>query len=302
MNRQCPGCQVFGSKVVRYGRYYRRSDARHIQRYQCKHCQRHFSSATYSDCYRQHKRRLNPRVKRLLSSAVSLRRIAVLLKVSRTTVARKLIFLANQARQQNSRLLDQVVHSDGPLTRIQFDDLLSFEHTKCKPLTVTVVVEPMRRLIIDFAIAPITASGPLAAISKAKYGKRKDLSRTSRHTLFQRLIGRVSARAEFSSDEHQHYPVLMRRWFPHAIHHQYKSIRGCVTGQGELKKTRYDPLFSINHTLAMLRANINRLVRKTWCTTKVTERLADHLAIYQQFHNQVLLVQARTTNPLPLVI
>jgi hypothetical protein len=61
-----------------------------------------------------------------------------------------------------------------------------------------------------------------------------------------------------------------------------------VTGQGELKKTTHDPLFAINHTLAMLRANINRLIRRTWCTTKKPERLIDHLWIYIRYHNTLI--------------
>ena len=295
MNRSCPGCQGNGSNVVRYGRYYRRSDARHIQRFHCKLCGLHFSNATFSDCYGQKKRRLNYRILVLLSSAMSMRRIAIVLGISRTTVARKLIFLANQARKKNQQFMDDLLQSKGQLMQIQFDDLETFEHTKCKPLTVTVVVEPDQRCLVDTAVAPIAAKGPLAEISRQKYGKREDLSRTSRQALFQRLRGRVDPCAEFSSDEHGHYPVLMRCHFPKATHHRYKSIRGCVTGQGELKKTQFDPLFSVNHTLAMLRANISRLVRRTWCTTKLRERLDDHLAIYQYYHNQVLLNPSRKT-------
>jgi hypothetical protein len=62
-----------------------------------------------------------------------------------------------------------------------------------------------------------------------------------------------------------------------------------VVGQGELKKVGRDPLFSLNHTCAMLRANLNRLFRRTWCTTKRIDRLEAHLWIYVRFHNEVLL-------------
>ncbi|MGZ3809720.1 MAG: transposase, partial [Bacteriovorax sp.] len=60
-------------------------------------------------------------------------------------------------------------------------------------------------------------------------------------------------------------------------------------GQGELKKVHYDPLFKINHTCAMLRYRINRLVRRTWCTTKKIEMLENHLQIYIAYHNKYLL-------------
>jgi len=61
-----------------------------------------------------------------------------------------------------------------------------------------------------------------------------------------------------------------------------------------IKKVGIDPLFGINHTLAMLRANISRLVRKTWCTTKKINQLANQLAIYIDYLNRVLLTVDRT--------
>ena len=69
---------------------------------------------------------------------------------------------------------------------------------------------------------------------------------------------------------------------------QYKGEKSRSYGQGELKKTKNDPLFSINHTFAMLRANINRLIRRSWCSTKKIQGLTDHLAIYAWVHNSQL--------------
>nr|MBX2884857.1 hypothetical protein [Granulosicoccus sp.] len=56
-----------------------------------------------------------------------------------------------------------------------------------------------------------------------------------------------------------------------------------------LKKIGFDPLFAINHTFAMFRANVNRLIRKTWCTTKRVDRLEDHLAIFVSVFNTGLM-------------
>jgi hypothetical protein len=39
----------------------------------------------------------------------------------------------------------------------------------------------------------------------------------------------------------------------------------------------------------MLRANISRLFRKTWNTTKNVDRLADHVALYAVYHNENLI-------------
>ena len=95
----------------------------------------------------------------------------------------------------------------------------------------------------------------------------------------------------FESDEHNFYPPVVKKYFPEAKHKRYKGGRACVAGQGELKKKKYDPLFAINHTYAMFRANINRLIRRTWNTTKEIEQLQNHLDIYCYAFNTGMIDQ-----------
>ena len=111
--------------------------------------------------------------------------------------------------------------------------------------------------------------------------------------MFKDLRTCVAPNSRFLSDQNPHYPKYVEKFFPLAKHETIKGRRGCVGGQGELKKGAFDPMFSVNHTFAMLRANICRLIRRTWCTTKKIDALADHIAIYVNFHNIVLL---RETN------
>ena len=122
-----------------------------------------------------------------------------------------------------------------------------------------------------------------------KYGPRPDQSPEARHALFEALTRTVSPTALIETDQHSHYPVLTRAHFPAATHRRYKGAKGCVTGQGEMKKLAFDPLFAINHTLAMFRDRIKRLTRRTWCTTKRADRLSDLIAIYIDYHRQKLL-------------
>jgi hypothetical protein len=42
------------------------------------------------------------------------------------------------------------------------------------------------------------------------------------------------------------------------------------------------------NTYAMMRANINRLFRRTWNTTKDPRRLRDHIDLYVWYHNSEL--------------
>jgi transposase-like protein len=272
-------------EIVAFGSFMRKSDSRKISRFKCLRCKKTFSRATSHPCYRQKKRHFNHAIGKLLSSGLSLRRLSLIFQISRTTVSRKLIFLGNQSRMklyESNRNCSQV-------ETMEFDDLETFEHTKCKPLSVTLAVESKTRRILGFSVSKMPAKGHLAEISRKKYGRRVDERQIGRHELFSEIKPFLNSHCQIKSDENPYYINDIKKFFPTSYHERFKGQRGCITGQGELKKMRFDPLFSLNHTCAMLRANINRLFRKTWCTTKRPERLSDHLAIYACFHNQVLI-------------
>ena len=129
------------------------------------------------------------------------------------------------------------------------------------------------------------AKGRLTKKSLKLYGKQYDERSKKRKELFRQLAPSIAEGAIITSDSNPYYPKDVKRHFPNCLHVTVLGKRGALTGQGELKKIQFDPLFSLNHTCAMFRANVARLIRKTWCTTKCKERLADHLAIYAIYHN-----------------
>jgi hypothetical protein len=197
---------------------------------------------------------------------------------------RKLLFLAELAKVK----LQKTNETSPKLTEVEFDDLETFEHTKCKPLSVTLMVEYKTRRILAFEVARMPANGLLAAISRRKYGVRRDERPHAREKLFTEMKSYLAPQCLIRSDSNPHYFEPVKRHFPQSFHQTIKGKRGAITGQGELKKTVYDPLFSLNHTCAMFRANINRLIRKTWCTTKRPDRLSAHIMLYALHHNERL--------------
>ena len=298
MSVNCPyeGCKSSQmnpetGRFVRIGYFYRKSDSRRVARFKCSLCRRTFSSATFSRCFRQHKRRVNYPLFKLLVSGVSQRRAARNLKIHPKTVARKLKFLARYARLDQEKLLKQI--GARAFSCFQFDELETFEHTKCKPLSVALVVEQESRKILGFEVARMPATGHLVHIARKKYGFRADERVKRLHALFERVRPVLCETVEprhlvFTSDECPRYPRVMRKYFPESKHIQVKGRKSSLGGQGELKKIGFDPLFSLNHTCAMFRANVNRLIRKTWCTTKAISGLVDHLSLYVAYHNRVL--------------
>ena len=293
---QCPFCassrhlpSPHSPHLVRHGFYYRASDSKRVARFFCVRQKKSFSHATFSPCFGQKKRRLNEPIRRLLCSGVSQRRIAKILKINRKTVIQKFLFLAREARLRNQEFLEARL-SQGSSFELQFDEMESSERSKCLPVSIPLVVEKKTRKILAFGVCEMPAKGLLAKISLQKYGPREDQRREAARKVFKTLEPWSLKLRQIESDQKPSYPSWIRAQFPDLKHRVYLGKRGCIAGQGELKKIGFDPLFDFNHTAAMLRANINRLFRRTWCTTKKKERLEDHIAIYAHYHNSVLTV------------
>lgn len=289
MRPSCPTCSLLpqyiidSRTIVRHGRFYRTSDSKSVERFLCKHCGKTFSKATLDPCFRQKKRQKNREIFEQLASGTSQRRTARLKRVNRKTVARKLIFLGLAA--------DEKLRFDNQTLRVsdfQFDDLETLEHTKLKPVSVTLAVEHPTRRILGFRVASMPAKGLLAKRSLKKYGPRRDERTKMRRELFHELSSIVAQGALIRSDSNPYYPADVKTFFPGCHHVTTLGRRGATTGQGELKKIVFDPLFSLNHTCAMFRYGVSALIRKTWCTSKKRENLRHHLSIYAAYHNQHL--------------
>ena len=291
MSIACPYCHKKNSSsesrdiIVSHGSFLRKSDQQRIYRFRCKRCFKFFSQATFHPCYYQKKRKLNSSLFELYVSGVSQRRAAFLLRVNRKTITRKFIFLGLAAKYYNSE--DR--KNFKPCVEVEFDDLETFEHSKMKPLSVIAMIESRSRRILGFKVARMPAKGLLVKRSLKKYGRRKDERGQKRRELFEELKPFIDPYALIKSDESPHYPKDVKSFFPNCEHKVFKGQRGCVVGQGELKGGGYDPLFSLNHSYAMLRANLGRLFRRTWNTTKRPERLDLNLGIYMLFHNRFLI-------------
>jgi hypothetical protein len=223
-------------------------------------------------------------LRKLLAVGISQRSASYILKIHRITVARKLVFLGIRARlkilERNKKYLFH------PLAKVHFDEMESFEHTKMKPLSIPLAVCAQTREVLDFQVCPIPAKGLLAERSRRKYGKRPDGRKEALRRLFENIHPFLQEDAEILSDKNTLYPLVLKKIEQNWVHKTTKGRRGSLVGGGELKVGGFDPLFSLNHTCAMFRAHINRLFRRTWNTTKKPERLAHHLAIYIDFHNQ----------------
>jgi transposase-like protein len=278
-------CQLHSNSINLNGTYFRKRDGRNVSMYFCRACRKHFSDATSETIYRQKRPDINERVRYQLMSGTSERRTAKLLGVNRKTIARRVVFLGIEAQKAHQMNL-----TERPKVKyVVTDEMETFEHTKCKPLSIPLVVEARSRRILSIGVAVMPAKGPLARVSRARYGFRRDDRIGVMEKMFRDTAPFLEPKVHIRSDKCPRYPSVIQKTLPGAKHLTFLSRRGCVVGYGELKATGHDPLFSLNHTAAMFRDNIKRLARRTWCTTKRPERLRHLLWIYVVFHNRFLI-------------
>ena len=281
MNPNCPRCLRPGG---RNSSYLRKCDSTKITQYRCFSCKLTWTPQTDTLEKRQRLRSINQSLGLLLVSCVSMRRCAIALRINRKTVARRIPYLAAKARLELAKLEAQNQNPER-CRAIYLDELITFEHTRCKPLAVAMAVSKERK-ILSFAVSSMPAIGKkLKEISLKKYGKRANDRKKGLATCLKAIERNVGRDTLFISDEENSYPMLISRFYPGNRHERHPSKRAVIAGQGELKEHSFDPLFSINHTFAMLRANLARLVRKTWVTTKKASRLEEMIWIYAGFHN-----------------
>ena len=283
VNKKIKCCE--GAKWHRFGTFVRPSDGKKVQRYRCSSCGRTVSDAQFSIHYRKQIRTINGQIFKLAASSTSIRRMAEIIGVHRQTISQRIDILGRQCKQKHQRLVKQ--YTD--VCAIQMDEMHTFEHTKLKPLSVPVAVCKKTRLILAVAVGKMPATGKLAKKARDKYKNRPNTRKATLQQVFEQLARTLPSTVHIDTDECIYYRKVIRRHFPRATLRQTKGLKPCVVGQGELKASRWDPLFSINHTLACLRDNVKHLARRTLCTIKRPDRLESLLAIATQFHNKKII-------------
>lgn len=288
IKNMCPQCKSI-LNVKKAGTYRIKSSDKPIQRFQCLNCQMGFSERTLAYNKYEKKKDLLVYIYRQLVAGTSQRETARLLSISRNTVDNNLAKLAKAAINVNSYLLEFFPK----VSTVCFDEQETFEHSKWKPITIPVAVDKETRLMLGFKMGTIPAR---TNYQKAilKYGPRDHESELKTAELFSdlkilQLKNIICNKVEFISDKKSSYPNIVYKYFPDAKHWSHKGRKAAVAGQGELKVGGYDPLFSINHTLATIRYRLQTMVRQTWCTTKKMEFLEMRMFIFQAFFNICIL-------------
>jgi transposase-like protein len=283
------------------GRFRRSCDGRTVQRFLCLECLRTFSTQTFRVDYRLKKPKLNLSLFGPYISKVTHRQAARVLGCSRRTVAHRLRLLGEHCRSFHRWRLSQAPRKLGSSKVFQLDELETFEHSRrLAPVTMPVLIERSSYFILDLETAPLPCRGGLSKADRLRkeererrFGRRKSGSRGAVERCFDTLANLLapSSAVRVQTDRKVTYaPILERGFGGRLVHERYSSKE---------KRDYKNPLFPINHTLAMMRDGISRLVRRTWAASKLRERLELHAWIWATWRNYVrgITNKARRVTP-----
>jgi transposase-like protein len=285
----CPAHRQRPFPWRRKGFFQRRCDGRAVQRFLCLTCRRSFSSQSFRLDYRLHRPSLSPRLFQLLASKVTMRQAARIAGCNRKAVDQRLLLLGRHCRDFQARLLAQRARQGGLSGRFQLDELETFEHDRrlC-PLTVPVLIEQSSYFVLHACAAALPARGRLRPRDRERrrqrelrQGKRRSGSRQAVQecwSVLGQLVGRTRV-VEVATDSKLQYESQLWRTFGRRVFH--------LQGRSKEPRVPGSLLFPINHTLAMMRDGISRLVRRSWAASKKRERLELHQWIWIAWRNYV---------------
>jgi transposase-like protein len=299
-----PDCPSLTSQHFRWrrkGRFQRRCDGRSVPRFTCLECRRTFSSQSFRLDYRLRKPKLHLALFKDFVSKCTMRQSARTLGCTRRTVAHRLALLSEHCRAFHAGMLERARRAGGIDGTFQLDEQETFEHSRrLKPVTVPVLIERSSFFMLHAACAPLPARGRLSpallrkkAAEEELCGKRRSGSVAVVRESFECLgrVHRSEGPVKVQTDRKSSYATTLTRLFGDRLRHERYSSRG--------PRTYGTPLFPINHTLAMMRDGVSRLVRRSWAAAKLRERLAGHLWIWIAYRNYVrgITNRARHTTP-----
>jgi transposase-like protein len=285
-------------RFKRRGHYQRKCDGRKVQRFHCLECNTSFSSQTFRTDYRWHKPSLHLRVFEGLVSKTSLRQMARILEVRRPTIERRFRRLGKQAKDFHLAMLRRANSGAGINGVFQLDEQETFEiDRRLRPVTFPVLIERSTYFVVHGQAAPMGSRGRLTPKKQkqrikleAEEGRRKSGSRGAVLSCFQALSNahEMGVGIDLQTDKKSSY----NRLFKKAVGNQFASHQ---TVSGRAPRCYGSILFPINHTLAMMRDGISRLVRRSWCVSKLRSRLEQHFWVWVAYRNYIRGITVKTS-------
>jgi len=271
-----------GWRFIRAGFYSRLASPQRIQRFQCRHCRRHFSEQTFSTSYWLKRPELLEPLFHQLVACSGFRQIARQFSISPQTV------LTHSARLGRHCLLFHESHRPrGTIEEpLALDGFESFEFSQFHPTRYHVVVGKRSHYFYGFTDSELRRSGRMTSAQRkrrveleARYGRPDPRSTENEVTSLFRLIAPQPQLIELHTDEHTDYPRAIRR-LPH-LQFTHRTI------SSRASRTPQNPLWPINLLDLLIRHSGANHKRETIAHSKRRQSAIDRLWVFLVWRNHV---------------
>ena len=276
--------------------FFRRDAAPHrVQRFQCRHCRRHFSEQTFRTSYWLKQPQLLLPVAHRLLGCSGFRQIAREFGVSPQTI------LGLSARLGRHGLLFHEAHRPrGELAEpLALDGLQSFEWSQYHPTQFHFAVGQQSHYIHGFTESETRRSGTMRpgqrrkrARLEARWGRPDPRSIEREVSALLGIITAGATRLVLHSDEHQDYQrALSRQRHLAAVEHHTVSSRAA--------RTTHHPLFALNLLDLLVRHSGANHKRETIAFSKRRQSAAERLWWLLVWRNHVKSFSERKRDATP---
>ncbi len=269
-----------GWPYKRAGFFFRARPPFRVQRYQCSHCGRSFSSQTFSVSYWLKRPDLLEPVYSGLVSCAGLRQLARIHGVSPSTI------MGHTTRLGLHCLLYQQQHRPqaAPREPVVVDGFESFEFSQFHPMHVNLAVGAESHFIYAFTDAELRRKGRMTArqakqrsLDEARWGRPDPQALEFEMAELIRLFAPRGSTLWLRSDEHRAYPRAFRSVEGVRIVHEMTSSKQA--------RTTGNPLFAVNRIDLLTRHCSANHKRETIAYSKRRQSLMERYAVFVVWQN-----------------
>lgn len=293
-----PGCRFHGDprgwRARRKGFFRRQAAPQRIQRYQCPHCRRCFSSQTFSPTYWLKRPDLPRALFLRLLACSAYRQIARDLGVSPTTVLRQTERLGRHCLLFHERLRPQ----GPPVEPLVVDGFETFERSQDIPVHFHTAAGAESHFVYAFTDSELRRKGRMTPRQRRRRERReRTLGRPDPRSIEREMAALVAllvppgAAACVRSDEHPAYPRAWRRLPDRRIRHETVSSRQA--------RTPANPLFAANLLDLLIRHSSANHKRETIAFSKRRQSAAERLWVLAVWRNYLKSFSERKQDATP---
>ena len=263
------------------GTFWRQVRPNRIRRFKCRHCNRTFSSQTFSTTYWLKRPDILAQLLTKTTGCMANRQIARDLHVAPSTIDRQLSRLGRHCLLYHTRQMQ--MQKAKPASRIVIDGFVSFEHSQYYPFHHHLAVEPATDFLVYFTDSEVRRSGSMTRAQKRKRARLETKhGRPDPKAVFKDMVHLLEVvtggqrRVTVLSDEHKIYPRALNTLRCEIIH--------LVTSSQE-RRDAGNPLFPINLADMLVRHSSANHKRETIAWSKRRQASAERLAVFLVWRN-----------------